>query len=385
MSQPEADAPAPETFFLEVTFDGGRFALHALPVDAAEELTTIQELIEVVARHLYLEQNKGKKRVPKGFLDSSRLYLASSANNCFTARLKRMSGSNKPGLFESVLFDKACSIVVGALLAASLRQPLPADFPQSAVGPLVTLGRRLDDDESLLLSKDSNKARVTQETRKLLAAQYRKPLERIAVVEGEIIELDDANSTFQLFTKDADIIEIPFARTDTEKLLEAIRNKPIERVQLRGKMTCTATQKKMASVDELVIVEHDRALDIQRLWDRLDSFDQIETGWLDEDSAAPIGTVIAQAREILGRVLADCPEIDRPTTYPTPIGGIQAEWLVGAWAIDVKFSPLGDTISADATNADTLVDKAAAFTPQQVNRKDATLLIEWLKSFKTVA
>lgn len=123
----------------------------------------------------------------------------------------------------------------------------------------------------------------------------------------------------------------------------------------------------------------------QKLWDRVDSFEQIEAGWLDGDGVPPTGTVIAQAREILGRVLADCPEIDRPKMYPTPIGGIQAEWIVGAWAIDVKFNPLGDSISADATNTDTLADKAAAFTQQQVNRKDATLLIEWLKSFKVVA
>lgn len=55
------------------------------------------------------------------------------------------------------------------------------------------------------------------------------------------------------------IIEIPFPRTDTEKLLEAIKNRPIERVQIRGKMTYTATQKKMSSVDELHIIEHERA------------------------------------------------------------------------------------------------------------------------------
>lgn len=99
---------------------------------------------------------------------------------------------------------------------------------------------------------------------------------------------------------------------------------------------------------------------------------------------SPTETVIAQARDVLGRVLADCPDIDRPKTFPTPAGGIQAEWIMGSWAIDVKFSPLGDTISADATNAETLADKTALFTEQQVNRKEATLLIAWLQSFTAV-
>lgn len=385
MSQAEANEPTPEPAFLEVTFDGGRFASHALPVDAAEELATLQELIETVARHLYFEQNQGKKRVPKGFLDSSRLYLASSLDNCFTARLKRISKSAQPSLFESALFEQACGIVVGALLAASLSQSLPADFPQNAVGSLVTLGRRLDDDESLLISKHSAKAKVTQETRRSLAAKYKKPLERIAIVDGEIIEFDDISSTFQLLTKDAGIIEVPFNRIDMDRLLGAIKNRPIERVQIRGKMTCTATQKKMSSVDELLITEHERAPDIQKLWDRLESFEQIEAGWIDGDGVAPAGMVITQVREVISRVLADCQDIERPKTYPTPMGGVQVEWVMGNWAIDVKFSPHGDYITADATNTETLTDKAAIFTQQQVNRKDATMLIEWLQSFKVVA
>lgn len=375
-----ADASAPEPPFLEVTFNGGRFASHALPVEAAEELATVQDLIEQVARNLYFRENMGKKRVPKGFLDSSRLYLESSEKNCFTARLRRFSGS-KPGLFESSLFDAAAKVVVGALLAASLNQPIPIDFPSNAISSLVTLGRRLDDNESLVLGKDSAfRATVTQETRKNLAAQYKRPLERIATIEGEIVEFDDANSTFQLLTRENERIEVPFARSESEKLLEAIRNKPIERVQIRGKMTCTATNKRMSAVDEMLIIEHERAVDIQKLWDRIGSFEQILDGWLDGAGIAPTVASIAQAKEVLSRVLADCPTVSRPTAYPTPSGGIQAEWVFGSWAVDLKFNHLGTQMILDATNADTGEDKNAMFSADEVNRNGATPLSEFLRS-----
>jgi hypothetical protein len=379
MSQTEA--PKPEAVFLELTFDGGRFASHSLPVDAAEELMTVQELIEKVARHLFLLENQGKQRVPKGFFNSAQLYLVSSVDNCFTAKLQRSAGT-KPGLFDTSLFEKSRNLVLSALLAISINQALPAEFPQNAVSSLVSLGRRLNDDESLKLS-DTDKtiaATVTQETRKRLAKQVNKPLERIEIVDGEIDEFDDTKSTFQLRTREKGTIEVAFHRVEKDRLLEAIKNRPIERVQVRGKLIYSQTQKKISQVEELEIIDHERSVDIQKMWDRLRSFEQIESGWIEGEGVSPTEVALTRAKDALARVMADDAQIERPRVYPTPNGGVQAEWILGDWAIDLKFDPSEDEILAEATNATTCEDRSEQFTSQQVNANEATPLINWLVS-----
>lgn len=75
--------------FLKVTFDGGRFAKHSVPVTVLAELTTLQQLVLRVARHLYFQHHGERKRVPQGFTEASQLHLRASVPNCFTAELLR--------------------------------------------------------------------------------------------------------------------------------------------------------------------------------------------------------------------------------------------------------------------------------------------------------
>lgn len=374
-----SEATAPEVFFLELTFNGGRFSSHSLPVDVVGELATVQQLIEKVAHHLFLEQNEGKRRVPKGFFDAAQLYLAASADNCFTAKLRRPP-SAKLGLFESTLFDTARNLVLSAIAAIAIGQALPTEFPADAIETLSALGRRLEDDESLIMRDVSSavQATVTQATRKKFAEQCARPLETIATLDGEIELFNDERLTALLRTKTRERVEIGFERIHKDRLVGALKNRPLERVRVRGKLIQTQSVKRMQSIDDLDVMEDERAPEIQKIWDRLRSFEQIKNGWFDGGGLAPTHQALTRAKDVLARLLVDYANIPRPRVYPTPAGGIQAEWVLNDWVADLMFDAGGNHIQGEATQTVTGAEHSQDFDEHNATPTDVKEVAAWL-------
>ena len=184
--QPQGHVPERREPFLKLTFDGGRFAGHALPVDVLAELATFQRIIEHVARHLFFRENSDRKRVPHGFPESARLYLSGSEANCFTAELNRMDDGITFSREGDGVFERAREVTVRALQAASQAPLLPLAmmpdaFPREGFSLLADLGRRLHDDETLLVrgradtsSRESPKRRASDSTALEEAARSRR-------------------------------------------------------------------------------------------------------------------------------------------------------------------------------------------------------------------
>jgi hypothetical protein len=89
------------------------------------------------------------------------------------------------------------------------------------------------------------------------------------------------------------------------------------------------------------------ARDLTALLERIYQLERLEPGWLDGEGAPPTRAALHQARGILANlVMRGAP---RPRVYPTPEGGIEAEWTVGKCDISAAFSPSG-VLSGAATN-----------------------------------
>lgn len=363
--------------FLELTFDGGRFDSHCMPVDVLAELATVQRVLEAVARHLYFRQNPDRQRVPRGFVEASHLYLSTSRANCYTAGLSRPNPATW-GLLEIGLFDKARALTISALSAVETDSSFPSDFPSDALEDLAAIGLRLSDEEVLSV-KDSAAlvtARINQKTRAKLALLTSQSLEKVMIIEGEVEEIDDKSLSLQLLLKSKERITVSFKSPDREKVADAFKNRPIARVRAHGLVI--PDKKKMKKVEELDVFDDERAVDVQKVWDRLKAFERIPQGWCDGFGIAPSRNAVARAREVLARLLVDNKSVERPKVYPTPQGGVQAEWVLGKWAVDLCFSPNGDSIKAEATHADTGDDVEKLFDKRVVHANDVKPLVDWL-------
>lgn len=369
--------------FLQLMFDGGRFANHAVPVDVLGELETVQQLLARVARTIFFRNHPDRQRVPRGFQEAAQLFLVSSEANCFTATLER-PGPWASNVEDVEIFASARDLSVRALAAIDSGGNLPDEFPREAIDLLAALGQRLEREERLLVrtSRDGSIiALVDHRSRGRLAEITRRPLEREEGVDGEVEKVDDAADRFTLRTRAGDRIEVPFLPAQRSTVMEALMLRPIARIRVRG-LLAVAQRLRMREVEELEVIDDERAPEVQRLWNRLDVLRDLSDGWLEGDGLTPDTGVIARVREVLARLLVDHRDIPKPSIFPTPDGGIQVEWVIGRWAAEICFDAGGDGLLAEATNADTGEEREEGFPAGQVSADSATALSGWLAALR---
>jgi hypothetical protein len=80
--------------------------------------------------------------------------------------------------------------------------------------------------------------------------------------------------------------------------------------------------------------------------------------------------------------LVDYRELPRPRLYPTPDGGIQAEWTIGDWGAEIVFQRNEDGIVAEAANLETGEAREALFAPGQVTADSTAALNGWLSALR---
>jgi hypothetical protein len=113
-------------------------------------------------------------------------------------------------------------------------------------------------------------------------------------------------------------------------------------------------------------------------WKRLDELRALRDGWLEGDGMTPDAVVVAHAREVLTRLLVDNRERPRLKLYPTPDGGIQAEWTIGDCGAALIFESNEDGLVAEATNVETGEERKALFAPGLVTADSTAALSGWL-------
>lgn len=77
---------------------------------------------------------------------------------------------------------------------------------------------------------------------------------------------------------------------------------------------------------------------------RLAELQKLEDGWLDGDGERLQPQILQCARVTLGRLLRL--GVPRSRVYPTPEGGVQAEWTIGTREISLTFEPDGTVYAA---------------------------------------
>ncbi len=343
--------------FLEPRLVGARFEGHAVPLEVLKDLAVLQDMIVEVAKWKFLQENPDRKRSPRGFADGIELKL--TGVEAGSARLLISLVVATGTLFPEIppYFEKAREAVVGAIAAAEQRQDVTQHLPDNALGYFDRIGRSLRADEAMEFSSPSSDtpARLTRETRRTLvlaSEQVREYTEEITL-RGGIPEADQDDMTFELQMLDGKKISAPIPAQHMATILEGFNGYTSGiRVLIEGivKFSRQGRLRAFESVERISILE---ALDVPA---RLDEFRLLKDGWLEGGGKAPDSDGLNWLSSTFVHHYPD--NVPLPFTYPTPEGGIQFEWSLGANEASLEINLQSHSAEWNCLNADTNAEAA---------------------------
>ena len=196
---------------------------------------------------------------------------------------------------------------------------------EKMLGYFDRLGRSLHEGETMEFSNNEKgePARLTTITRKnLVSASIRiKELTEECLIRGSISEADQDDLTFEVQQVNGKKIGAPIAPQHIDTVLEAFNGyQDGVLVSLQG-VGCFSRNKQLLRFDS---IEHITILDELDIAARLDSFRLLTTGWCEGRGEAPSTEGLDWLSQAFEQYYPD--DIQLPHLYPTPEGGVQAEW-----------------------------------------------------------
>lgn len=174
-------------------------------------------------------------------------------------------------------------------------------------------------------------------------------------IRGEITELDQAKMTFKMRPiYGPNKVSGPVPDRYCDAFLKAFNgNKSRARVLIEGVIEGEDKQDPQDRPLALKSVERVAALHPLDFHACLDEFRNMQDGWLDGDGTAPPHSGLDWLSEAFRRGYPD--DIPLPYTYPTFDGGVQCEWTIGQFCLQIE-------IDLDARKAEWLwFDRKANF------------------------
>ena len=338
--------------FLRPRLRGPRFEGGAIPLDILGDLAALGEMAIEVAKWRFLAGNPERSRSPKGFADSVAFKIVSlqegSAIPVIAMDSAVPSLSGMPAPFQDY-FEQARDAIVGAIAAAEQGESVADHLPEKCLGYFDRIGRSLRGEESIEFSTPTRRtrARLTRESRRklvLASSRIRELTEEIRV-RGSIPEVDQDRMTFELQLIEGRKIAGTMPDQHLDAIMEAFNGyRDSARVLIQG-LGRYDRQNRLMHLQE---VEHIALLDPLDVPARLEEFRTMQDGWHDGEGMAPHGAGLDWLATDFDRHYPD--DIPLPHTYPTPEGGIEMEWSLGAHSVvlEVDLSThQGDCLGAD--------------------------------------
>ena len=310
--------------FLSPRLTGARFEDHAIPLEFLKDLAVLEEMISEVARLRYLEDHPERKRTPRGFAKGVSLQLRSIEQGSARPIISLVLASSfllPPGIQS--YFESARDSIIGAIGEAEQNQKI--ELPEKVLSYFDRFGRSLRSGEALEFDSPTQSApvRLTRESRRTLvltAPSVKSVTDEIAVY-GLVSAVDLANEYFNVELSEGRAIPAPLTREHFESVMEAFNdylNKARVRIQGIGRFNRSNRLEKIESIEHIGIVD---PLDVSA---RLDELKHLKKGWCD-GSGLPLSP---QGIDWLSSQFEEQypDDLPQPYIYPTPSGGVQAEW-----------------------------------------------------------
>jgi len=332
--------------FLAPTLTGKRFDDHSIPLELLEDFVAFEQLLIEMAKVIYLEKNSSRQRVPRGFEDSVSLKLYEIGEGSAIPRIALIYALATAKLTSPTLelfpeanytyFEEARERIYNGIDAAHNGKKITEYIPENLLGFFNKIGKRLKDDEAINFDPSSNKVlkldKVTRRKLVLASSSIKQVTEETTII-ASIPEADKSKQTFTLLLNNSQRIntEMPEAHYDT--ILKAFNDYELNcKVSVKGigRFNHLDKLEGFESIEQISIID---PLDIIY---RLEEISTIEDGWLDGEGIAPKKDNLDWFSNMFeGNFDKNLP---LPFIFPTPEGGIQAEWTINQHEISLTIN-----------------------------------------------
>lgn len=343
--------------FFQPHLSGGRFERGGVPTDTLEDLRVYHALITALARHIFLTEHPERHRVPSGFSERFELVLAGVERGSTVPCMQRVQpdGWTPEDADE---FDRAQDLLFAVIEAANNDDLPQRMLPASARGHLERFGRSLRDGEQMTMRRtpEHQGPLFTREIRQRILRRPGAHYEDEITCSGPVRTTNTINRTFTIDDHARGQITGTFTHEHEDDLLAASRLYRVISARLVGTARF-APDGRPAKITSISAIElEDIGPDTSQ---RLNELRELEDGWYGPGSKAPDAALLDR----VGVLLLDAIEqnMPRPLLFPTPEGGVQAEWQHNSLHAEAEFPPTGaiellayDEADPDATAENTL-------------------------------
>ena len=316
--------------FLRPRLVGRRFDEHTLPLDILKDFSALEEMLIEVAKRQYLAAHPDRQRTPKGFIKGLELHLTAVEKGSAILVIALAFATLFPSA-DANYFDQAKNQIVEAIAAAENGQQ-PA-LPPELLRYFDRFGRGLHEGESMEFARSNGQtASLTPATReRLLRASQAESWTEEVTLKGRIPEVDQADHGFELELRNGTKLKAPLLEVHRKTVLEAaVGYRTGVTVAVKGVIEWDRADRPK----RFESVEHVTSLDPLDIETRLEELAQLQDGWLDgKGRALDEASLVSLAQAFDERFSPDLP---LPYLYPTPEGGVQAEWTLGPWEVSLE-------------------------------------------------
>ena len=353
--------------FLRPRLIGHRFRDGNIPLEMLGDLSVLREMLIAVAKWRYLETNPQRRRSPKGFVESVSFTLVdvekASATPVIHADFQFPTAATEPQLqhmprMYEQYFVEARDAIIDAISAAERHESATDYLPPKCLDHFDRLGRRLRHDESIEFTSPTRRlpATLTKDNRRrlILSSHFTEVAEEVCL-RGFIPEADQARKSFEFQVLGGRKIQSTIQDEHFEVILEVFAGYQHQRKAL---ISGIGKYDRQGSLVGMETIEDIAPLDPLDVPSRLFEFRQLADGWLDGEGLAPNDESLEWLSRKFDGSYPD--ELPLPYLYPTPTGGVQAEWSLNAHevSLDIDFETnLGEfqiiSVDANAEESDT--------------------------------
>lgn len=311
-----------KTEFIKPKLVGKRFEEHSIPVEVLKDWVAFEGLIVGTARWLYLQENQVRRRAPRGFTDGFALHLSSVGEGSAMLTLDHVHPSDSflPCVYIE-WFEKARDLVMEVIQTVSEEKPIGALFPEALLSYFDQFGRSLREDERIefVASHDSSVVYDTRVRKALVlhtASEYRTE----AQFRGSISELDAEKNTLTFKLINGRKVSGTYVKEVKEQAIAALGGYGEFLVLIDGVVVRDQSDQ-IKTIEDISRIEFLDSLDVPA---RIEELALLQDGWFDGEGVAPSKDALVWFAHTWIAHWAD--NLPLPYLYPTPAGGLQAEW-----------------------------------------------------------
>ena len=332
--------------FVTHVLHGARFEQHSVPVDVLPELSAYRDLVVAVARALFFARNPTRKRVDRGFEDGFRLVLRAITDpGCAGCPLERVGSSSAPqrSLFPTDgtadVFEQARDLIAATIDAVGSGAEVPPGFPGEAAAAFNGFGRTLRDDEHIAIVTAGRTVRYDRARRKRLVLLRETTYEDRCDVVGQVVAFDTDKKSFDLRTDDRRVQgRLDALAKDAFDIVRTAAAHHELSVRITGTAAFDANDRlaRFVKIDDVFYADDEgirTELDVRK---RLAVLAELEAGWLDGEGNKVDSAGLEWLANLLDQVEPAEP-VARPYLYPTPEGGVLAEWSFPEAEVTAEF------------------------------------------------